>query len=157
MSERNGRGAEQRDVLVVGAGFSGLYLLNRLRGMGFSVRVIEKGSDVGGTCVTFEPSFDGQKCPEYLALYDAAEWDDSPLIELMYARCMVDDLDEALQPIQDALGGKSGDVAGMYFSGPNRDNWPITSTNKASSTPSKRLFNSSVISCFRYLLMTGTQ
>ena len=49
MSEPNGRGVEQPDVLVVGAGFSGLYLLHRLRGMGFSVRVLEKGSDVGGT------------------------------------------------------------------------------------------------------------
>jgi len=37
------------DVIVVGAGFSGLYLLHRLRGAGLSVRVIEKGDDVGGT------------------------------------------------------------------------------------------------------------
>lgn len=37
------------DVVIVGAGFSGLYLLHRLRGLGFSTRVFEKGSDVGGT------------------------------------------------------------------------------------------------------------
>src|SRR3954453_23171035 len=37
------------DVLVVGAGFAGLYMLHRLRGMGFSVRVLEAGSGVGGT------------------------------------------------------------------------------------------------------------
>ena len=37
------------DVLVVGAGFAGLYLLHRLRGMGFSVHVIEAASGVGGT------------------------------------------------------------------------------------------------------------
>jgi len=37
------------DVLVVGAGFAGLYMLHRLRRMGFSARVIEAGSDVGGT------------------------------------------------------------------------------------------------------------
>ncbi len=49
MNGQNGGGAGQVDVLVVGAGFSGLYLLHRLRGMGFSVQVIEKGSDVGGT------------------------------------------------------------------------------------------------------------
>ena len=37
------------DVVVVGAGFSGLYLLFRLRKAGFSTRVFERGGDVGGT------------------------------------------------------------------------------------------------------------
>ena len=37
------------DVLVVGAGFAGMYMLHRVREMGLSVRVIEAGSDVGGT------------------------------------------------------------------------------------------------------------
>ena len=37
------------DVVVVGAGFSGLYLIHRLRAAGFSLRVIESGGDVGGT------------------------------------------------------------------------------------------------------------
>ncbi|MCU1399122.1 MAG: putative flavin-containing monooxygenase [Acidimicrobiales bacterium] len=37
------------DVVVVGAGFAGMYLLHRLRGLGFSARVIEAGADVGGT------------------------------------------------------------------------------------------------------------
>ncbi|ABE39095.1 FAD dependent oxidoreductase [Rhodopseudomonas palustris BisB5] len=37
------------DVVVVGAGFAGLYLLHRLRGQGLSVRVFEQGSGVGGT------------------------------------------------------------------------------------------------------------
>lgn len=37
------------DALVVGAGFAGLYLLHRLRQQGLSVRVLEAGSDVGGT------------------------------------------------------------------------------------------------------------
>ena len=37
------------DVVVVGAGFAGLYLLHRLRGLGLSVKVYEQGSDVGGT------------------------------------------------------------------------------------------------------------
>ncbi len=49
MSKQNRRDAEQLDVLVVGAGFSGLYLLHRLRNQGFSVRVVEAASDVGGT------------------------------------------------------------------------------------------------------------
>jgi cyclohexanone monooxygenase len=41
--------AADHDVVVVGAGFSGLYLLHRLRGAGFSVKVVEAGGDVGGT------------------------------------------------------------------------------------------------------------
>ena len=41
--------SNQFDVVVVGAGFAGLYMLHRLRRMGFSVRVIEAASDVGGT------------------------------------------------------------------------------------------------------------
>jgi cation diffusion facilitator CzcD-associated flavoprotein CzcO len=37
------------DAVIVGAGFAGLYMLHRLRGMGFSTRVLEAGSGVGGT------------------------------------------------------------------------------------------------------------
>lgn len=37
------------DVVVVGAGFAGLYALHRLREMGLSVRVLERAPDVGGT------------------------------------------------------------------------------------------------------------
>jgi cyclohexanone monooxygenase len=37
------------DVVVVGAGFAGLYMLHRLRGLGLKVRVYEQGGDVGGT------------------------------------------------------------------------------------------------------------
>jgi cation diffusion facilitator CzcD-associated flavoprotein CzcO len=37
------------DVIVVGAGFAGLYALYHLRELGFSVRVLETGDGVGGT------------------------------------------------------------------------------------------------------------
>jgi cation diffusion facilitator CzcD-associated flavoprotein CzcO len=37
------------DVLVVGAGFAGLYMLHRLRGLGFSATLLEAGDGVGGT------------------------------------------------------------------------------------------------------------
>ena len=37
------------DVVVVGAGFAGLYQLHKLRQLGLSVRVIEAAGDVGGT------------------------------------------------------------------------------------------------------------
>src|SRR5262245_21713122 len=45
------RGAERTefDVVVVGAGFGGLYALYKLRGMGLSVRVRQQGKGIGGT------------------------------------------------------------------------------------------------------------
>jgi len=42
-------GVEAYDAVVVGAGFAGMYMLHRLRGLGFSVRVYEQGDGVGGT------------------------------------------------------------------------------------------------------------
>ena len=41
--------ADCYDVVVVGAGFAGMYMLHRLRGLGFTARVYEQGSGVGGT------------------------------------------------------------------------------------------------------------
>ena len=37
------------DAVVVGAGFAGLYMLHRLRGEGYRVRVYEAGAGIGGT------------------------------------------------------------------------------------------------------------
>lgn len=37
------------DVLIVGAGFAGMYAIYRMRALGLSVRAIEAGQDVGGT------------------------------------------------------------------------------------------------------------
>ena len=37
------------DVVIVGAGFGGMYQLHRLRGLGLSARIIEAGTGVGGT------------------------------------------------------------------------------------------------------------
>ena len=48
------------DVVVVGAGFGGLYALHRLRGLGLTVRVIEAGSDVGG--VWYWNRYPGARC-----------------------------------------------------------------------------------------------
>src|ERR671915_2501814 len=39
---------EQFDVIVIGAGVTGLYALYRLRELGLSVRLFEGGSGVGG-------------------------------------------------------------------------------------------------------------
>src|SRR5205085_4642485 len=37
------------DAVIVGAGFSGLYMLHRLRQQGLSARIYEAGTGVGGT------------------------------------------------------------------------------------------------------------
>ena len=37
------------DIVIVGAGFAGMYLLHRARGLGLTARVLEAGTDVGGT------------------------------------------------------------------------------------------------------------
>jgi cation diffusion facilitator CzcD-associated flavoprotein CzcO len=46
---RAGGATAEVDVVVVGAGFAGMYLLHQLRQLGFSAKVIETGDDVGGT------------------------------------------------------------------------------------------------------------
>jgi cation diffusion facilitator CzcD-associated flavoprotein CzcO len=42
-------GSQTYDAVIVGAGFSGLYMLHRLRQLGVSARVYEAGTNVGGT------------------------------------------------------------------------------------------------------------
>ncbi|MBV9264571.1 MAG: NAD(P)/FAD-dependent oxidoreductase [Acidobacteriaceae bacterium] len=51
---------ETFDAVVVGAGFAGLYMLHRLRKLGFSVRLYEAGSAVGGTW--FWNRYPGARC-----------------------------------------------------------------------------------------------
>jgi cation diffusion facilitator CzcD-associated flavoprotein CzcO len=48
-TKRTGEGAiEELDVIIVGAGFAGLYLLDRLRRLGMTVQVFEAGGALGG-------------------------------------------------------------------------------------------------------------
>jgi cation diffusion facilitator CzcD-associated flavoprotein CzcO len=48
------------DAVIVGAGFAGLYMLHRLRELGFSARIYEAGSGVGGTW--FWNRYPGARC-----------------------------------------------------------------------------------------------
>ena len=48
-TKRDSEQCERVDIVVVGAGFAGMYLLYRLRQQDRQVRVIERASDVGGT------------------------------------------------------------------------------------------------------------
>lgn len=45
----NADNSQKYDVIVVGAGFSGMYLLHRLRKLGVKAQVLEAGTGVGGT------------------------------------------------------------------------------------------------------------
>jgi cyclohexanone monooxygenase len=72
--------SERFDAVVVGAGFAGLHMLWKLRGMGLSAVVIEKGADVGGTW--YWNRYPGCRCDvpsmEYSVPWDAEldqEWD----------------------------------------------------------------------------------
>lgn len=46
---KRGRSVDIYDAVIVGAGWSGMYMLHRLRGLGLKVQVYEAGADVGGT------------------------------------------------------------------------------------------------------------
>jgi cyclohexanone monooxygenase len=68
------------DVVIVGAGFAGLYMLHRLRRMEFRARVLEAGSGVGGTW--YWNRYPGARCDvesvQYSYQFDEAlqqEWD----------------------------------------------------------------------------------
>ncbi len=55
------------DVIVVGAGFAGLYLVHRLRQQGLKVRAFEAGPDVGGTW--FWNRYPGARCDVESVIY----------------------------------------------------------------------------------------
>src|SRR5215213_7187981 len=60
MSEGGIGGTDQMDVIVVGAGFAGLYALYKLRAIGLRVQVLEAGKDIGGTW--FWNRYPGARC-----------------------------------------------------------------------------------------------
>lgn len=71
---------QELDAVVVGAGFAGMYMLHRLRGLGLQTRVLEAGSDVGGTW--YWNRYPGARCDvesvEYSYQFDEAlqqEWE----------------------------------------------------------------------------------
>lgn len=55
------------DAVVVGAGFSGMYMLHSLRELGLSVRVYEKAEDVGGTW--YWNRYPGARCDSESHIY----------------------------------------------------------------------------------------
>lgn len=68
------------DAIIVGAGFSGLYMLKQLKEQGLSALIFERGSDVGGTW--YWNRYPGARCdvesPYYSYSFDAEleqEWE----------------------------------------------------------------------------------
>lgn len=68
------------DAVVVGAGFAGLYMLHRLRGLGLSAVVLEAGDGVGGT--SYWSRYPGARCGSESVFYSYSfsdelqqEWD----------------------------------------------------------------------------------
>ena len=91
------------DVVIVGAGFGGMYMLHRLRGLGLSAIVFEAGTDVGGTW--YWNRYPGARCDVESMQYSYSfspelqqEWQWSELFAgqpeiLRYARHVADRLD----------------------------------------------------------------
>ena len=68
------------DVVVVGAGFSGLYMLHRLRdGLGLSTQVFEAGDDVGGTW--YWNRYPGARCDSESYFYSFSDRLSEDLLE----------------------------------------------------------------------------
>ena len=67
------RPVEDLDVLVVGAGFTGLYQLHRLRQLGFSVRLFEAGADLGG--IWYWNCYPGARVDTHVPMYEFSSED----------------------------------------------------------------------------------
>lgn len=74
---------EELDVLIIGAGFSGLYQLDRLRDLGFSVKIYEAAPELGG--VWYWNCYPGARCDTHGPLYQFSHkelWKDWDFDEL---------------------------------------------------------------------------
>jgi cyclohexanone monooxygenase len=117
------------DVLVVGAGFAGLYMLHKLRSLGFQAQVLEAGSGVGGTW--YWNRYPGARCDIESLLYsysfsDAIEkkwtWSEryAPQAEILrYLEFVADEL-----KLKDGIRLNSRVRAADYSSETNR--WTLT-------------------------------
>ncbi|MGZ4707550.1 MAG: flavin-containing monooxygenase, partial [Acidimicrobiales bacterium] len=125
---------DQVDVAIVGAGFAGMFMLHRLREMGLSARVFERGSGVGGTW--YWNRYPGARCDiesmEYSYQFDddlQQEWSWSerfaPQAEILeYANHVADryDLRDDIQfdtTVQSATFDEDADRWTVKLSGPN--------------------------------------
>lgn len=59
------------DALIVGAGFSGIHILSKLRKLGFKVKIYESGRDLGGTW--FWNRYPGARVDSETPIYQLSE------------------------------------------------------------------------------------
>ena len=64
------------EVLIVGAGFGGIYLMHKLRQLGFKCKIYEAGSELGGIW--------------HWNCYPGARTDTGKLSHTLYPRCLAD-------------------------------------------------------------------
>jgi len=67
---RSDNGSERLDVLIVGAGFAGMYMLHRLRNAGYNVKCMEAGHGPGGTW--YWNRYPGARCDIHSLSYSYA-------------------------------------------------------------------------------------
>ena len=120
------------DVIVVGAGFAGMYAIWKLRQSGLSLRVIEAGSDVGGTW--YWNRYPGARCDitsmEYSFSFSEAlqqEWEWTEIMAaqpeiLRYANHVADRFD-----LRDHIDFNSRVVEAEYLEGDNL--WRVRTDN----------------------------
>ncbi len=78
---------EELDVLVIGAGFAGLYQLDRLRSLGFNVKIFEAGAEIGG--IWYWNCYPGARVDSQGAIYQFSRedwWSDWSYDELYPSR-----------------------------------------------------------------------
>ncbi len=76
MSKNNTHAPTAYDAVIVGAGFAGLYMLHRLRGLGLSARAFEAADGVGGTW--YWNRYPGARCDIESLEYQYGFEDDLP-------------------------------------------------------------------------------
>ena len=66
-------GVKQFDVIVIGAGFAGIYQLHKLRQLGFAVRILEAGADLGG--IWYWNCYPGARVDTHVPIYEYTDED----------------------------------------------------------------------------------
>jgi cyclohexanone monooxygenase len=132
--------APEFDAIVVGAGFSGLYMLHSLRKQGLSVRVYEQGGGVGGTW--YWNRYPGARCDSESVYYMftdhmseeiLGEWDWSeryaaqPEI-LRYLEFVTDKMD-----LRRDIRFNARVVSAVYD--PERNRWDVRLADGAAASP----------------------
>ena len=141
---------EERDVLIVGAGFAGLYQLNELRKRGYDVHALESAGGLGG--VWYWNCYPGARVDTWGPMYQFSDeklWQDWNFSELYpdwsEVRSYFQHVDEKLDLSKD-VSYNTKVRAARFDEGARR--WLVTAENTASGT-------SREISARYLLLCTG--